>query len=272
MGVVGRGALLDALTETLFSLEPGVVSDPVETPYGVHLLMVEEWLTPTEEQFRAQLARRRAAQAESTYIAGLEGAMGAQVAPDAVPRVRSLAQDYRTALTGSQAGRPLLMYRGGAVSEGEVLWYLQAQAPELRARIATDPDDAAALQALRAVTHRELLVAQALARGWSVPAGPRENIAAQARRNLLEAARQLGLAPLEPGQNQTVEDAAREAADRLLSDILTGERREVTPLGPMSYLLRLGHDARVFEANLGEAVQRIRELRGGAVPRDSTGG
>lgn len=42
VGWVTRGELVPALEEVVFNLEPGTVSEPVETEFGYHLLLIEE--------------------------------------------------------------------------------------------------------------------------------------------------------------------------------------------------------------------------------------
>jgi parvulin-like peptidyl-prolyl isomerase len=45
-GFFARGAMVPEFEATAFSLEPGEVSDPVDTTYGVHILKLEERQAP----------------------------------------------------------------------------------------------------------------------------------------------------------------------------------------------------------------------------------
>jgi hypothetical protein len=263
LGVVRPGQLDGALDSALFALGPGEVSELVESPYGFHLFQVQERLTPPVEQFRTDLLNARAAQAESVFVARLEAQVGPEVLEGAEDRVRSLARDFRRPLPERERTRPLLSYNGGTVTQAEVLWYLQSQPPELRNRVAASNDPATPGRILRAVAHRELLTAEALRRGWSSPAEARERVAASARRNLQDAARQLGLSDA-PEPEQHPSEAVRQAVSGLLSDMLTGARREVTPLGVMAYVLRNRYPTRIVAGGVDAVVARVRELRGGA--------
>jgi parvulin-like peptidyl-prolyl isomerase len=57
-GLFRRGEMAPAFEAAAFALKPGVISDPVETPFGVHILRLEEhreaYLLPLEE-IREQL-------------------------------------------------------------------------------------------------------------------------------------------------------------------------------------------------------------------------
>jgi hypothetical protein len=269
LGVVRRGQLERSLDSALFVLEPGEVSQPVESPYGLHLLQVQERLTPSPDQFRGFLLSRRAAVAESVYVAQLEAQVGPEILEGAEDRVRAMARDYRRPLPEREETRPLLRYNGGSVTAGEVLWYLQSQPPLVRQQVAASRDGTIPDQILRIVAHKELLTMDALRRGWSSPVEMRDQAAASARRNLAGAARQLGLLGIEVPEGQHPTDAVRQAVTGLLSDMLTGARREVTPLGVMSYILRRQYPGRVVEPGVDEVVARIREMRAGGM---ATGG
>ncbi|MFT5987803.1 MAG: peptidyl-prolyl cis-trans isomerase D [Marinobacter psychrophilus] len=70
LGFAGRGVYDPAFDEALFSLEPGVVSDPVRTSFGVHLIKVNDVrrsdvpaLADVAAQLRDDLAREQAREA-----------------------------------------------------------------------------------------------------------------------------------------------------------------------------------------------------------------
>lgn len=60
LGFFGRGQMLKAFEDVAFSLEPGVLSEPVRTAYGFHLIRVEEKRGARKipfEEARLELAR-----------------------------------------------------------------------------------------------------------------------------------------------------------------------------------------------------------------------
>ncbi len=65
LGEFPRGAMVSAFEEAAFSLEVGVLSDIVETPFGLHLIRVDEKLAPETISFqeaREQIAREEVAE------------------------------------------------------------------------------------------------------------------------------------------------------------------------------------------------------------------
>lgn len=261
MGFVSPGRLAPSLEEAVFSLELGEVSQPVETSSGVHIVRVEARRTPPLERFRARLLSRRYAEAESTFVAGLEEAVEPTRAEGAFRRVREMARDPKARLSAGERERVLVFYEGGGVTMGEVRGYLQTMAPAVRNQVAQAADSTIPNRVLRDVTRRELLVSVAVSQGIAVPEHQQQALAQAARENLVEAADQLGLRVLpEPGQDPDA--AAEEAVSTLLREMLSGERREVTPLGVMAGVLRDQYDWRLSETGLSDVVARVRELRG----------
>jgi parvulin-like peptidyl-prolyl isomerase len=81
-----RGQMVPAFEEAAFSLQPGEVSDIVETPFGLHILRLEERkeprLLPLDEirdQLRDHVSKEKQEQAVEQEIARLRGAAEIQV-------------------------------------------------------------------------------------------------------------------------------------------------------------------------------------------------
>ena len=77
LGFFGRGEMVAPFEEAVLALEPGQVSDVVQTPLGLHLIRLEERRVQSFDDvatgFRSFVQEQRLVTAESTFIAGLEG-------------------------------------------------------------------------------------------------------------------------------------------------------------------------------------------------------
>jgi peptidyl-prolyl cis-trans isomerase C len=255
LGVLGLGQYFPTLEATGLALEPGEVSQPVESPWGVHLIQADSRQTPDRDVFRNHLMRQLAVQAESTYVAGLEETFRPSPVDGAAATVRALAQDPRISLSARDERTPLYRYQGGSVTQGAALRELQRMPPEARQQIAFSRDDEVPLHFLRGMVHKELLLIDARRRGYAIRPEVRQGLVDAAHANLAQTLRQLGLEPTHDGPSVS------ERVDALLTGVLSGERREVTPLGVMSHVLREQYSWAIHEPQLAGVARRIQELR-----------
>ena len=267
LGFFGRGDMVRPFEEAAFALEPGETSDVVESPYGLHIIRVEEKETPDMEavgpQFRQMLVQQRRFQAESTYVAGIEAGAAPTAVDDAVEVVRQLARNPTTRLRGRAAERPLVRYEGGALTASEVREFMQTRPPQYRAQVAAANDEQLREGILMALAQRELLLAEAERQGLGFSGEDRDSVVTRARTAFRDAARQLGLLGIEPEAGQTVDEAVEARVESLLQAILQG-RQDVIPLGAVSYTLRQQYDAEVNAPAVDRALAQLEEVRGPA--------
>jgi hypothetical protein len=271
LGFFERGTMVAAFDSVAFALEPGQLSDIVATPFGYHIIKVEEKQTPGFEelgmQFRQQLVAERVMRAESTFVAGLEEEGQLEVVEGAAGLVREIARNPLARMGGRALRRDLVEYDGGSVTVGEVRQFLQTREPAFRQQVDQATDEQIVDNLLKALAQRELLVAAARERGIQPNQARQDSMITMVRGTFLQAARDLGLVAIQPQEGETEEQAIDRTVNALLVAILRGQR-EVIPLGGIAYSLRQQYAAEVFQPAVDRVVTEIQTVRGpsGATP------
>jgi len=263
LGSFGRGQLVRPLDEAIFALEVGEVGPVVESPFGYHVVQLQELDAPAfdsiSEGFRLQVQNRRFQVAESTFIAGLQDAAAIEPAENAAELLREVAVDPRIDLSGRAADRTVARYDGGSVTLGEVREFFLTRDPQYLAQVREASDEVLDEQVVTTLVQRELLVEEARNRGLEPTEARRDSITEMARRRFVETGRQLGLVRV--GRSDDRPDGVTRAVRAIVGGIVSGQR-EIVPLGPIAYVLREQYRSGVSDVGVQAVVSRIDEIRG----------
>ena len=263
LGFFGRGDMVAAFEDAVLALEPGEVSGVVQSPMGMHLIRLEERRVRDFEevapQFRTRMQARMVQEAESVYVSGLVGQTTPQVTEGAVEIVRELAANPGAGLTGRAAGRELVEWDGGSVTVGDMRELLQVESPGLRQQVAEGSDELIE-DFLQSLARREVLVREAESAGLRPARDSIDVLVDDARQQLVDAARRLGLGDLDPAPGEDMEIAIQRAVHDALQGNLTGAT-QVVPLGLVGFQLREGRSSAVLDAGIGEAIVEIARIR-----------
>jgi peptidyl-prolyl cis-trans isomerase C len=253
MGFFGRGATVPAFEEAAYALEPGEVSEPVQTVDGWHIIRLEERRTPTLAQFRQQVQD----QALVRYLDSLEAQAAPRIDQRAADAVRNLARNP-TAVSGQETDT-LIHYDGGGVTTRHLQQYIGSQSPEVRSEIANAAAERILMGVLRPLIRQQLLDAEVRRHGLEPGPGEIEAEAANLRQMLRDAARELGLLRI------NVEGVGRAAAvDQAVSEVLAriaASQRQVIGLGPLSNVLRQHYGYELRDDRTILVARRLEELR-----------
>lgn len=271
LGTFGRGEMVKPFEDAAFALQVGEISDVVETPYGLHVIRLQEKEAPgfdqVKDQFRMRMLNLRFIQAESIYIAGVEERGDLQIADGAHDVVRELARDASIRLSGRAARRALVTFNGGSVTVGDYLHILQEQQPQFRQQVQAAPDDQIE-NFLNGLGQRKLLVAEAEAAGLGPSRARVDSLVAEARQGILNVAGEMGLRRLERAPGEALTPAVARAVRASLQDVLNGAK-DVVPLGGIAFQLRSRHPAVFLDTGIGQVVVNVAQARTSRSP--STG-
>lgn len=263
LGFFGRGEMVRPFEEAAFSLEPGTISDPVESPYGVHVIRVEEREVPDfedeKESFLTRIRSQRVFQTESIYIADLEERANVQVQEGAAEAVRGLASRPAAELTRRSGNRALTRYEGGAYTVFEFQEYLQSRPPAVRSQVSQATDEQIE-NLLENLTRGELLVNESSRVGIELSEDEEASMLDEARTRFRASASQLGLRSIQPRDGESMDEAVDRTVKDQLRGILQGTR-DVIPLGAIAYSLRAMYHGETYDHNVADVLRQVDELR-----------
>jgi hypothetical protein len=263
LGFFGRGQMVGTFEAAAFALEPGQISELIETPYGFHIIKVEERQLPdfdeNREGFRRQVIDDMRAEAEEMYVHSLTDSLNVQIADGALQVARDLAGKPAADLNRRAAARQLVTYEGGGLTAGEYLTFIRGIPSNQRSRLSSAQDEEIE-NLLQFYTRNEILVAEARQQGIETDQAEADSLATEARSQLRAAGQAGGLVNIQPQAGETVEQAIDRKVLAFLQEILTG-RATVLTLGPLSYTLRSRYEGEVFERAFPIVLERVQATR-----------
>jgi hypothetical protein len=263
LGFFQRGEMVAPFEEATLALQPGEMSDVVETPMGLHLIRLDERRVRGFEEaapvYRRQVQSRMVQEAESLYVAAIISQVEPVPTEGALEVVREIASNPGATLSGRAERRALIEWETGDVTVGDIREFLQLEAPLLRDQLVTGTDEEVE-DFLQSVARRDLLVRAAESEGLRPPADSIQGLVEEARTQLKAAARVLGLFDLDQAPGEAVEIAVSRAVQEALLDNLSGAT-QIVPLGIVSFQLRDGRSTAVLEEGVGAVIVDVAQIR-----------
>lgn len=263
LGFFARGDMVRPFEEVALELELGEVSDVVETPFGLHLIRVDERrlksFDETASAYRFQVQSRMVAEAESLFVTGLVERADPQLAEGAVDVVREMAENPGIRLSRRAARRRVLEWDGGAITMGALQEVLRLESAPFRSQLVESSDEEIE-DFIRERGRRDLLVRQAQESGLQPGRDSIDALVADAAGQLRGAARMLGLLDLDQAPGEPREVAVARAVEEALRNNLTGAT-QVVPLGLLGFQLRERTPSMVLEVGVGRVIVTVAQMR-----------
>jgi parvulin-like peptidyl-prolyl isomerase len=265
LGWFGRGRMVAQFEEAALKMQPGQVSPVVETPFGYHVIKVEDRRqTPMAENramFRQQAVQQQRQKAVAAYVDSLKKSSNLQVQPEAMTIVKELAGEDDLALRGKSAARKLVTFQGGELNAGELAELMQSAQPQEREQIKTAQDEQ-----LRGLLEdqalREVLLAEAGRKKFTLAPAAVDSINRNTRAAVRELLQLSGLSGRQfPEGKKARNGAIQEAVRNLMQEAVAGQR-PIRPLGKLGYALRKYYEgASVNNESFERVVTRMKAIR-----------
>jgi hypothetical protein len=267
LGLVSRGQMVKAFEDAAWGLQPGEMSQPVQSPFGWHIIWRPR-LEQVRDSFAARLKDMMVQRLDSAYLDSLKRQTGIKVKPSAPSIVRTAAANLRSA---KLSGRVLATYHGGQLTERDFARWLEAYPPNTRGAIPQAPDTALT-EFVRSIAVNDMLIHSAQARHIQLSAADRDSVRELYRQDLARMEAELGVAPeslaADTAGRQSRAEVAGRRVDAYFSQIISGGARRQFFEVPafLGDVLRERFTWQISPVGVDRAVEKARELRGPVAP------
>ena len=263
LGFFGRGQMVPQFEEATMKLQPGQVSPVVESPFGYHVIKLEERRTQPlgndKEQFRQYMVQRSQQLGVQHYVDSLRTAANVKIENGAAAQVKEMAKNGPDKASGRALQKRLATFTGGQLTAGD----LQAEmlgAPAEALKQLSEAPDTSVNEVIKGQATKRLLLAEAARRRLTPSAQELQTMREQARGTVQQLVQVTGLAqrraPKGAAGNAVIEQVVRE----MLQKAVTGQA-QMPPLGALGTQLRGIYRPSINAESFQKVIDRVRAIR-----------
>ena len=263
LGYFTYETMVPQFSQVAFAMQPGEISDVVETSFGLHIIKVEDRKTAnfdeSKENFRQATIAKRYQDAEKAYLDALMTEQSMEVQDGAIDVARELAKKPDTRLSRRAGNRELVKFKSGELTAKEYVTIMQGRAAEQRTQVAQATDDELK-EWLRVLSRDEVLILRAKDAGVTNDMAEVDSLRKQVHTQLVDMSKATGLNPIKVADGQDAKAAIAAAVATYLDKVLKNEM-QIVRLGAVSYVLRDKYDAEVFDRSIPAVITKLEAKR-----------
>ena len=249
-----RGKFVTAFDSAGWSLAPGGMSGIVETPFGYHIIK-----RPNQDAVRdrltAHLAQSAGTRLDSIYMDSLALTRQIKVARGAPAIMRGAGEDPEAA---RRSNKTLVSYKGGELTLGEFMRWVQALPPQYMAQL-KQADDSMLTQFAKILTQNVLLLEQADSAKVQITPDEWKGLEARYRANLDTLRGEMGLDDATLGDSGSAGGERKKVAalkvEQYFDRLMEGKTR-LRPLpSALAMVLRERFNYRINDAGINRAIE-----------------
>jgi len=265
LGYFGRGMMVPPFDSASFAMLPGEVSGVVETDFGLHVIRLEDRVSPEMDElpysYREQVQWEMVAEAESIFLDQIVASGNIQVQPGAADIIREVAANPGARMSGSAASRAIVQFQGGSYTAADFRDFVMMQPADLRTQVEMATSEQLEGFARDLVRDRLLLI-EADRRGIQMRSTEVQQIELALRQDYIDVGEFLGLAEIQREGSSNLRQAIHREVIDFLARVVEGTQ-DLIPMGELVVPLRNQYSGEVLEDAIPQVVARINEIRAG---------